>query len=298
MSDLAPRTPVALNSGLVRRGPRSLDGNAATAAIRELLESNSPAMTARFGSTEIKAVLWPRLPWGVKRLAERRVFSNMNVASGFFPPSREAIQRFAALMYEDMRQLDVLGSWRAEEYWLRRHLEPVTRVPLTALEPYLSPHPWSQALEGRRVLVVHPFSRTIESQYHTRRAELFADRRVLPKFASLATIRAVQTIAGNKSPYADWFEALESMKAAMDAVDYDVAIIGCGAYGFPLAAHAKRRGKIGFHMGGATQILFGIKGNRWDADARISRLYNESWVRPAPEERVIGADRVENACYW
>jgi hypothetical protein len=279
------------------RLPR-LEEGAATAAIRGVFDRNAPGMVARFGSTEIKAVLWPRLPWGVKRLAEGRVFSNMTVASGFFPPSREAMERFSALMYDDMGQLDILGSWRPEEYLLRRHLQRVARVPLAALEPYLSPHPWSETLEGRRVLVVHPFSRTIESQYNNHRRHLFADGRVLPQFASLATIRAVQTIAGNKSQYADWFQALDAMKAAMDAVDYDVAIIGCGAYGFPLAAHAKRRGRLAIHLGGATQILFGIRGNRWDADPRISRLYNECWVRPAAEERVAGADRVENACYW
>jgi hypothetical protein len=108
----------------------------------------------------------------------------------------------------------------------------------------------------------------------------------------------VQTIAGNHVQYKDWFEALEFMKNAMDAVDYDVAIIGCGAYGFPLAAHAKRQGKLAVHLGGATQILFGIKGRRWDADPQISRLYNDWWVRPALEDRVAGAERVENACYW
>lgn len=279
------------------RLPR-LEEGAATAAIRGLLERNAPGMIARFGSTEIKAVLWPRLPWVVKRLVERRVIMNMTVASGFFPPARAAIERFSALMYDDMGQLDILGSWRPEEYLLRRHLLQVTRVPLTALEPYLSGHPWSESLEGRRVLVVHPFSRTIESQYNNHRQQLFEDRRVLPKFRSLATIQAVQTIAGNKSQYSDWFQALDSMKVAMDATNYDVAIIGCGAYGFALAAHAKRRGKLAVHLGGATQILFGIRGNRWDADPQISRLYNQWWVRPAPEERVAGADRVENACYW
>lgn len=222
----------------------------------------------------------------------------MQMASGFFPPSRTAIERFSALMYDDMSHLDILGSWRREEYLLHRELRQVTKVPLTALEPYLSAHPWSETLEGRKVLVIHPFSKTIESQYHSHRRQLFDDPRVLPKFGGLATIQAVQTIAGNESQYADWFQALDSMKAAMDAIDFDVAIIGCGAYGFPLAAHAKRRGKCAIHLGGATQILFGIKGKRWDADPRISRLYNDSWVRPAPQERVSGADRVENACYW
>lgn len=279
------------------RLPRLKDG-AATEAIRGLLERNTPGMIARFGSTEIKAVLWPRVPWVVRRLAARRVFSNMTVASGFFPSSRETIERFSALMYEDMGQLDILGSWRPEEYMLRGHLPQLTRVPLTALEPYLSERPWSETLEGRRVLVVHPFSRTIESQYLNHRRQLFADGRVLPAFRNLATIQAVQTLAGNKSQYSDWFQALQAMKGAMDGVEYEVAIIGCGAYGFPLAAHAKRRGKVAIHLGGATQVLFGIRGNRWDADPKISRLYNEWWVRPAPEERVAGANRVENACYW
>jgi glycine/D-amino acid oxidase-like deaminating enzyme len=275
-----------------------LENGAATAAIRGLLERNAPGMIARFGSAEVKALLWPHLPWAVKRAVERRVISDITVNAGFFPAAHSAIGRFSALMYDDMSQLDVLGSWRPEEYLLYRQLRHVTRVKLASLEPYLSADPWSKTLEGKRVLVVHPFSRTIENQYHNHRHRLFADTRVLPEFGSLATIQAVQTIAGNRSQYEDWFQALDSMKAAMDAVDYDVAIIGCGAYGFPLAAHAKRRGRLAVHLGGATQILFGIRGRRWDENPRISRLYNEWWVRPAPEERAPGVDRVENACYW
>jgi hypothetical protein len=255
-------------------------------------------MIARFGSVEIKALLWSHLPWIARRMAGHRVISDMIMNAGFFPAAHAAIEQFSALMYDDMNQLDILGSWRPEEYLLYMHLRRVTRVRLAALEPYLSAHPWSENLEGRKVLVVHPFSRTIESQYYNHRRQLFEDARVLPEFGKLATIRAVQTIAGNNLQYSDWFQALASMKDAMDGTDYDVAIIGCGAYGFPLAAHAKRRGKQAVHLGGATQILFGIRGKRWDADPQISSLYNERWVRPAPEDSVVGAERVENACYW
>jgi hypothetical protein len=279
------------------RQPR-LEESAATAAIRGLLDSKSPAMIARFGSVEIKALLWSHLPWIARRMAGHRVISDMIMNAGFFPAAHAAIEQFSALMYDDMNQLDILGSWRPEEYLLYMHLRRVTRVRLAALEPYLSAHPWSENLEGRKVLVVHPFSRTIESQYYNHRRQLFEDARVLPEFGKLATIRAVQTIAGNNLQYSDWFQALASMKDAMDGTDYDVAIIGCGAYGFPLAAHAKRRGKQAVHLGGATQILFGIRGKRWDADPQISSLYNERWVRPAPEDSVVGAERVENACYW
>ena len=53
------------------------------------------------------------------------------------------------------------------------------------------------------------------------------------------------------------------MKSEIDKCDYDVCLIGCGAYGFPLAAHVKHKGKQAIHLGGTLQLLFGIKGNRW-----------------------------------
>ena len=37
-------------------------------------------------------------------------------------------------------------------------------------------------------------------------------------------------------------------------------------------------------MSGATQLLFGIKGKRWDDHPVISKLYNPAWVRPDETE--------------
>ena len=56
-------------------------------------------------------------------------------------------------------------------------------------------------------------------------------------------------------------------------IDFDTAIIGCGAYGFPLAAKLKAAGKQAFHMGGATQLLFGIKGSRWALILRVFKYF-------------------------
>ena len=111
---------------------------------------------------------------------------------------------------------------------------------MDTLEPYLHDNPWSEALAGKKILVIHPFNKTIENQYHNKRTLLFKDERVLPEFASLQTIKAVQTLAGNKVTYKDWFAALDYMKSEIDQKDFDVAILGCGAYGFPLAAHVKQ----------------------------------------------------------
>lgn len=142
------------------------------------------------------------------------------------------------------------------------------------------------------MLVVHPFKDSIQRQYD-RRQSLFNNPDVLPEF-DLKVIRAVQSAAGESPEYRDWFEALDSMCEAIRGTDFDVALIGAGAYGMPLGAFVKRLGKQAFHLGGITQLLFGIKGRRWDDCG----LYNEHWVRPLPGEVPKLATRVEGGCYW
>lgn len=78
--------------------------------------------------------------------------------------------------------------------------------------------------------------------------------------------------------------------------DFDVALIGCGAYGFQLASRIKKMGKVSIHMGGALQTLFGIKGSRWDK--QYSSMYNNAWVYPSAAETPAGAEKVEGGCYW
>ena len=167
---------------------------------------------------------------------------------------------------------------------------------LKTLEPFWFDRPWSSALEGKRVLVIHPFEETIRQQYEKRK-ELFKDPQVLPEF-DLITLKAVQSIGGKSDKFSSWFDALEWMYQQAMAIDFDIALIGCGAYGFPLAAKIKNAGKMAIHMGGVTQLLFGIKGGRWDARPGYVSLYNENWCRPSSAEKPKDASQVENACYW
>ena len=157
--------------------------------------------------------------------------------------------------------------------------------------------PFTLSLKNKKVLVIHPFAKTIQDQYKKREL-LFENPNVLPEF-ELKTLKAVQTIAGERDErFNDWFEALDYMCDEALKVDFEVAIIGCGAYGFPLAAKLKQAGKIAIHMGGVTQMLFGIKGGRWDIYPEASKLYNKHWVRPSAQEVPKNAKIVEDSCYW
>jgi len=274
------------------------EGEVCTNIIKKELESNEPTMIARFGSTEIKAILYPSFPFYIRPFVKKRIFGNMFTLSGFFPSNEETIRKFSKMMLEDMQLLDVLGCWRIEERFLQKHFPLAKRIKLSTLEPYLQKDPWSEVLENKKVLVIHPFNVTIENQYNNHREQLFADKRVIPHFKSFETIRAVQTIAGTDSTFSDWFEALDYMKAEMEKKDFDIVIIGCGAYGFPLAAHAKRMGKKAIHLGGPTQMLFGVKGKRWIENENFKDIINDCFVFPTDADKIKNASKVEAGCYW
>lgn len=76
-------------------------------------------------------------------------------------------------------------------------------------------------------------------------------------------------------------------------IDFDVALLGCGLYGIPLSAHIKRMGCQAIYTGGATQIIFGIKGRRWDNLG----IYNDNWVRAMPEDIPERMQSIEGGCF-
>jgi len=284
----------------------------AAALIYKELTTDKPSMIARLGSTELACIINYT---GVKKASQLKSFSGyikgktpqwwwdkgimqqMQDWSGFFPVTEPLIDRFCAMMLEDMPKVDILGSWLKEESFFKQELGSSKKVMLEDLEPFFSAKPWTKALEGKKVLVVHPFEDTIQKQFLVR--DRLFENNLLPDF-ELLTIKAVQSIAKEKTAYADWFEALDHMKSQIAATNFDICILGCGAYGFPLAAFVKSMGKKAVHMGGITQLLFGIKGSRWDQYIvyPYTNLYNNYWVRPGDKERPKNAEVVEGACYW
>jgi hypothetical protein len=99
--------------------------------------------------------------------------------------------------------------------------------------------------------------------------------------------------------YPDWFAALDALRTRMEAaMPFDVAIVGAGAWSISLVAHAKKLGAWAIHLGGATQILFGVRGRRWETNKRVAAFYNEAWTRPSESETPANVQAVEEGCYW
>lgn len=269
--------------------------------IAELLKSPDPCMIARYGSTELGIMKW-RLAqkFGIIKEFSAGEMQNITNNAGFFPKDQKLVAQFADLMLELSSELDLLGVfyWNMEDHIIKNFAPQATIVRARAIEPWYIENPWSEALEGKKVLIIHPFEDTIKSQYE-KREQLFQGTNILPEI-QLRTLKAVQTIAGEKDPrFETWFDALDYMYNRAMEIDFDVAIIGCGAYGFPLAAKLKQAGKKTIHMGGATQYLFGIKSKRAeDGNHVVLKYVNDSWVRPSEAETPKNFKKVEGGCYW
>lgn len=268
--------------------------------IAKHLNSDKPEMICRFGSLELDTVrymlknnkvMYPR--W------QKELFSN---TAGFFPTDDYAMTRFACEQLEILKDVDVIAC-RQEKYELKTAELYLEHAHITNIDsitfPFLYNNPWSKYLKGKKVLVINPFDETIKKQY-AKRELLFKNTEVLPEF-ELLTYRPVQGIGNSKKllPYKTWFEALEVMKNEIKDIDFDIAVIGAGAYGMFLAQYCKSLGKKAVHMGGATQLLFGISGKRWDHWIG-SEVYNEHWTRPSKEETPDGVELFEHGtfAYW
>ncbi len=267
--------------------------------VYDLLMSEEPCLIGRIGSSEMQMLnSCLNVKCGLKKRIPSEKIDIIYTYSGFFPKNEELAWSFfdeycSAVECADV--MAILGN-NDEDYMIKEYNKNTKVISLRALEPYYSNSPWTKALEGKKVLVIHPFAETIKEQYKKRK-QIFSNIDTLPKF-ELKTIKAVQTLADNKADFDDWFEALNYMKQQIKETEFDIAIIGCGAYAFPLGAYVKQIGKKAVVLAGATQILFGIKGSRWDNHPVISKLYNENWVRPKESEKPKQFSKIEGGCYW
>lgn len=287
--------------------------------IRNLLRGyfasgkNTGLMLAKFGTTELDTFVSYRVR--ENRLTLKNLFAGVRGYihifpdlmmrqlcnnSGFFPYDLELGKKFSDLLKSDAANIDVLASYCHAERELEKELKNCVRVNLDGYyAPFMWENPWTGELKGKKILVVHPFAASINAQYK-KRALLFDNPDVLPEFGKFEVIEAVQSLCGNRpEKYDTWFDALAYMESEISKRDFDVAIIGCGAYGMPLAAYVKRMGKVAIHLAGWVQMLFGIYGARWLHDQPLyAKFINENWIRPSKNERPENAETVENGCYW
>lgn len=298
-----------LNGFASLKAHKGLSKNAQS-LLAGLIAAGEPLCVTRFGLTELDVFRRSQVVKTSGPLVNfldlvatgNPVFSGLTAkklmaSAGLDPFSEDIRKAFGEVMADSIRNIDVLASWLPGESWFAAELEATHVVDIEDLAPYHFDNPWSAALEGKRVLVVHPYTETIQRQYSENRTQLFANPKVLPEF-ELLTYRPPQAYHGEIRHATQWFRELDTMTDNISNISFDVALIGAGPFGMPLASRIKSFGRQAIHLGGTTQVLFGIIGERWLKNPAVARHINDSWVRPSASETPDNPGRVEKSAYW
>ncbi len=287
--------------------------------IFTLLTSDKPCMIARFGDGELNVSinslfiskrthsLWKYI---TGRQESWWLNENLTRTMQLYPKNVENIIKYGNMMLDSYKYSDMQAIWGTQYrnlHYIDELNKHVPKVMLLTLEPYWSSKPWTRALKGKKVLVLSMFDDLIKKQYEEHRTKIFKDPNILPKF-ELKTLKALSYNDFSTDRFPSWFDAVKYMEDEIDKIDYDICLISCGPPGYPIAAHVKRMGKKAVHLGGALQLLFGIKGKRWEnpdygikefgVQNKYKELFNEYWIRPGEQHTPTVAKNIEGGCYW
>uniref|UniRef100_A0A6C0D960 Uncharacterized protein n=1 Tax=viral metagenome TaxID=1070528 RepID=A0A6C0D960_9ZZZZ len=272
-----------------------------------LFKSNKPFLVGRNGTIELQVLT--KYYYGASLTSEE--LDKLELNAGIFP--QDSVSLFCQTYKESLENVDAIAEgWyiplkKYEEVIMDTLNQNRYKLLLRNLEPYyVKPElRWTQYLEGKRVAIVNAFADICETQTYMSKAVWPHDTESL--LPSNTTWIPINTFYSPRlaNGIAQWPDNIHSWS---DAVDFtvervvqercDVAIIGCGGMGMIIGHELKKRGLQCIVMGGATQILFGIRGRRWDTHETISKFFNDAWVVPPNSCKPRNAKLVENGCYW
>lgn len=276
-----------------------LTGEAAQTLLARKIEEDKGCLIARVGETEARATVHflrhrlaaplDQLPYG------NALLSKLRLGAGFFPVNNDTVDQLARLYLSAVADISVYAAWTPHDALLCP--PQARRVRLIDLDPFFTQRRWTMALEGRRVCIVSPFVDTMRTQYPLRNK--YFPTPVIPAM-DLTYVRAPMTQCETDTSGQNWYDNLTNLTDSVLSTGAEVVIIGAGAYGLPLGAAVSRQGMTAIVLGGSTQLLFGIKGARWENDRQYRAMFNEHWVRPSELERPPGYQNLEikGGAYW
>jgi len=172
------------------------------------------------------------------------------------------------------------------------------------------PDPWTKYLKGKKVLVINSSTSSIKNQWKNIKNIWKDDIEKICPFELVEVIRSpfCPSVCGgdlyyNDMKIYDWIQSSEMLCDMINNVDYDVALIGAGAYAPILSSFIKSKNKSVITTCGATQLFFGVKGKRWSKNVtKHAGLFDETWIYPIDEDLPANLKFIESFeggdAYW
>jgi hypothetical protein len=268
--------------------------------ISHYLKNNTPLAAGKIGVTELNLLycyynlknngqLLPYLQHEVENIA------------GLYPYTEKTTKKFAETFLSLLPEMDLIPIWNKvipqfEDYILKTYTPNSYKTALEQLEPYFSDKPWTRYLENKTVLVFSPFAESIEENYPN--LEKIWNGKITNNFKLKVYKYPFSLPISNNKQYATSEEVYNEYLQILQKESFDVGIFGTGYTSLLYTLYTKKLGKSAIHLGGSTQILFGIKGQRWKEINRFANIFNEYWTEPKDSEKPEKLKLVEGGCYW
>jgi hypothetical protein len=227
--------------------------------------------------------------------------------AGIYIKNEESFNTYKEYLLESYKHCTVIAEWDnkgkvfshtgAGQQFIASRTQHIPKINALELEPYYFKNSWMPDIKGKRLLIVHPFIKTIKKQIPNIK-QIFPNMHWFED-CTFQIVQPPLTLAGNHHNM-DWQEHyklfIETLK---DINDFDIALVAAGGYGMLISDYIfTEMKKSVMYIGGALQIFFGIIGKRWFDNKDILKLVNDEWIRPLKEDKPPNFTNVEKGCYW
>ncbi len=295
-------------------------------SIYENLASSEPSSVIRLGHTETSVLI---------DLIENKTVTDglkywLEINAGVFPSDEKFLKEiFISTYLHTIENSDIVGfvSSTHEQYFLRNKntlKKTFSGNQITVLNPLILlkklidkeiSRAWTSQFNNKTILFITPFVNTFTTQAlkldkiwgKYRDIILPSENIRLLKAPFSPKVQGFNMVDSFGSPCSTWRDNLNAMCQAIAALDFDLAVIGAGAYAPPLASFIKQIGKKAITTCGDTQLFFGILGERWKPSStwwrgtNIEELITPEWLdgpiaNDLPQNKFLN-EQLERA-YW
>jgi hypothetical protein len=271
--------------------------------IKDIIKSNNPFFIGRIAGCELKVAHFFQQGKLFDIVDELRELENN---AGIYTINNKSLEEYTKRLIESYDHCTVIAEWEqtgrvfaytgsGQEYITKR-TPKIPKIDARALEPYYFKENWMPELKGKKILIIHPFSKTLANQASNLK-NIFPNKSWFED-CNLEFIQPPFTLAGNHENK-DWQEHLEPFLEKLKGYDFEIALIAAGGYGMLICDYIYTKlNKSVMYIGGALQLFFGVIGKRWFDNKDILKLVNDDWIRPNKNDKPNNFTLVERGCYW
>jgi hypothetical protein len=154
------------------------------------------------------------------------------------------------------------------------------------IEDFFNFHYWFQCLDKKKILIISPFTNEIKKQLEnkdnifTKNTDYNKNLKSMkyPNFEKVEYITMPLTTNDFETPHNNIIETDIILCQEIQKKDFDICLLMAGAHTYFLENYIRNNlNKSSIHLGGCGQLLFGIKGSRYES-TYFTLLMNDNWI--------------------